>query len=146
MATGDKHKVVLYQTVASKLSDLAVVNGQIILTTDTKTIYYDINGLRLPYNIIQTYATEADRSSVLAPIEGYYYVQDTNVLWNYQNGAWHQLTPNNLNPIVLLDSTDDFPEAGSEMSVYVTHNATYRWIASTKTYEVVSNKTAWEGL
>ena len=48
--------VKFYTTVASKLSQLEVRNGNLIFTSDTKQIYLDIHGNRLGYNCIQVFA------------------------------------------------------------------------------------------
>lgn len=45
-------KVKFYSTVASKLADLPVVDGQMIFVTDTKKFYLDTGGLRLEYSDI----------------------------------------------------------------------------------------------
>ncbi len=79
-------------TVKSKLSDLAIEDGQLIFIRDKKEIAFDFGGNRKVYKQIEELATEAERTSLLAPVTGfYYYVVDPGVLWTYQDG-WLQLT------------------------------------------------------
>lgn len=79
-------------TVKSKLSDLALKDGQLIFVQDKQEIALDFGGKRKIYKQIEELATEADRTSMLAPVTGsYYFVIETSVLWTYQDG-WVQIT------------------------------------------------------
>lgn len=133
--------VKFYYTVNSKLAELPIVDGQVIFVSDTKKFYLDMNGLRLGYSDIQVLATDNDRTSMLAPVEGFYFVDDTNVLWRYK-GGWKQVTPDNVTPIVFAEF-EDFPPTGKENTLYVTNDATYRWDTLTSQYICIANKTAW---
>lgn len=135
-------KVKFYSTVASKLADLPVVDGQMIFVTDTKKFYLDMGGLRLGYSDIQILPSESDRTGLLAPTEGFYFVDDTNVMWRYKNG-WHQITPSNAQPFV-YGEFDSFPEVGKENTLYATEDATYVWDTITSSYICIANKTEWK--
>lgn len=137
--------VKFYTTVASKLSQLEVRNGNLIFTSDTKQIYLDIHGNRLGYNCIQVFATDTERSALLAPIEGFYFVEETGVMWRYKE-KWVQISPDNLNEITFGTSVDDFPKTGNDKILYVTDDATYKWDRITKSYMVIANKTEWKTL
>lgn len=79
-------------TVKSKLSDLAMKDGQLIFVRDKQEIALDYDGNRKIYKQIEELATESDRTSILAPVTGrYYFVVETSVLWTYQDG-WVQIT------------------------------------------------------
>lgn len=79
-------------TVKSKLSDLAIKDGQLIFIRDKQEIALDYDGNRKIYKQIEELATESDRTSILAPVTGrYYFVVETSVLWTYQDG-WVQIT------------------------------------------------------
>lgn len=135
-------KVKFYSTVASKLADLPVVDGQMIFVTDTKKFYLDTGGLRLEYSDIQVLPSDSDRIGILAPVEGFYFVDDTNVMWRYKNG-WHQITPSNIQPFV-YGEFDTFPKVGKENTLYATDNATYVWNIITGSYICIANKTEWK--
>ena len=75
-------------TVNSNLPNLSVTNGQIIFVRDSRKLYFDYDDKRVAYGPIIDLATEAERSSILAPITGsFYYVVETNALWTYR-GSW----------------------------------------------------------
>lgn len=94
-------------TVKSRLSDLTVQDGQLIFIQDKKEIAFDFGGNRKVYKQIEELATEAERTSLLAPVTGfYYYVVDSGVLWTYQDG-WLQLTT--------VEATDEDIEALFEL-------------------------------
>ena len=136
--------VKFYHTVDSKLAQLPVRDGNLVFVTDTKRMYLDIKGNRLPYVDIQVLSEETDRTSILAPTEGFYYVEETNVLWRYK-GSWKQVTPNNMTPLFFGDY-DSFPEIGNSGTLYVSDNATYKWDSIKSQYVCVANKTEWNYL
>lgn len=79
-------------TVKSKLSNLAVKDGQLVFVQDKNEIAFDFGGSRKVYKQIEELATDDERASLLAPVNGfYYYVVDPGVLWTYQDG-WIQLS------------------------------------------------------
>lgn len=136
--------VKFYHTTQSKLAQLPVSDGNLIFVTDTKKMYLDINGNRLGYQDIQVLPTETDRTSILAPIEGFYYVEETNILWRYKEG-WKKVTPDNLSPL-FFGAYEDFSPTGKSNVLYISDDATYKWDSLTSTYICVSNKTEWKEL
>lgn len=93
----------VYATVESKLDDFAQKDGQLIFVKDKQMIALDLDGKRKVYNQIEELATEAARTSLLAPVSGrYYFVMDPPVLWRYQEGGWVQITtpPENLEAVL----------------------------------------------
>lgn len=135
-------KVKFYYTVASKLADLPIVDGRVIFVSDTRSFYLDMKGVRLEYRDIQVLPSESDRTSILAPVEGFYFVDDTNVMWRYKNG-WHQITPSNITPFV-YGELESFPSPGKENTLYATQDATYVWDNITQSYLCIANKTEWK--
>lgn len=115
-------------TIDSKLSQLGIENGQLIFTTDTRTIYLDLNGVRTEYNQIVVLFNENQRLSLLSPIEGlFYFVKETNVLWRYDgNYQWVQLTSPPKENIIFLNYVD-LPSQGQEQVLYITEKTTYQW-------------------
>ena len=130
-----------YYTTETKLQDLAIRNGQIIFTSDTKTIYLDMKNRRHSYSTIQSFASDEERISMTAPAEGYYFVESTNVLWRYKK-TWLQITPSNLNPVLFFGNRTELPLAGVENTLYCTDSAIYTWKQSS--YQMVADKTEWE--
>ena len=133
-----------YSTTNSKLSQLPVSDGNLIFVKDTHTIYLDLNGNRLAYRDIVVLPKETDRTSILAPIEGFYYVEETDIFWRYKEG-WKQITPDNINPLFFGDY-EDFPPTGKDNVLYISGEATYKWDSLTSTYICIANKTEWKSL
>lgn len=137
--------VKVYTTVAAKLSQLAVSDGQLIFVSDTRRIYLDFNGYRIGYDTFRVFDTDQDRLQWLAPVEGFYFVRSTGVLWNYE-GSWKQLTPSNLEQVVIGESASNFPTEGDPKTLYAANSGVYRWDASSNQYGLVANKLEWGDL
>lgn len=115
-------------TTDSKLKSLQVQNGQLIFVHDKHQIYMDIDHKRTLYEQITTINSEVERSNILAPIDGFYFVLDTAILWRY-SGKWIQITSQPAKHIISEESYLNFPSIGNENQIYIdtTDNATYRW-------------------
>lgn len=75
----------IYKLTAYDLKCTKIVNGNYYVTTDTKQVYTDTNGVRLPLVVIMI-STERERLNNVAPHNNYkYYVWETNTLWTYNN-------------------------------------------------------------
>ena len=127
-------------TVGSKLSDLAIKNGQLIFVQDKRKIALDLGGKRTFYNRIEELATEEARTSLLAPVAGlFYFVIETAVLWTYQDG-WVQITTP---PKEVVFFGTELPELGVTKMLYVNTSAREIsvWDVATSKYVVVADKT-----
>lgn len=130
----------IYSTVGSKVSDLAINNGQLIFVRDKKKIALDFDGKRTFYNQIEELVTDSARKSMLAPVTGsYYFVIETGVLWTFQNG-WVQITTP---PQEIVHIGANLPEAGSDKTLYVdTANCKISvWSNVSGNYITVADKT-----
>ena len=128
-------------TIGSKLSDLAIQNGQLIFVQDKHKIALDYNGKRVFYNQIEELESELARQTLLAPISGqYYFVIDTAVFWTYRDGKWIQITSR---PEEIVFIGADLPELGVQKTLYVdtTNEQIAVWNDSGAAYQVVSDKT-----
>lgn len=84
-------------TTNSKLSNLPIKDGQLIFVHDSKKIALDYKNVRTVYEQIQVLEKESNRTELIAPINSFYFVAETSILWKYHNGQWIQLT-NCVNP------------------------------------------------
>jgi len=132
----------LYCTTSSRLPDLAVSNGNMIFVSDMQTLYLDFNGSRIPYNGVKTFLTEGERIGLLSPAEGWYYVEETSVVWRYKDKIWTQITPSDIEPIY-FGGESTFPREGVPNKLYVAEDCIYKWDSTTQKYVVVANSTAW---
>lgn len=103
-------------TVAARLPDLSIKDGQLIFVKDIKKIALDLGGKRTFYNEIEVFESDQDRQDLSAPINGcFYFVVKTAVLWFYQD-KWIQLTTP---PEQILFIGTELPELGVENKLYV---------------------------
>ena len=80
-------KIVFKSTTASKLSELPIVDGQLIFVKDTHSILLDNDSKRIKYEQIIILQEDTERTSILAPITNlFYFVEETNCLWKYKDG------------------------------------------------------------
>lgn len=138
--TSTKPVLAVYATVGSRLSNLAISDGQMIFVRDKHKIALDFGGKRVFYNQIEELATEQERLSLLAPVTGsYYFVIDTAVLWTYHDG-WVQITTPPRD-IVFIGTV--LPELGSANTLYVdtANREVSVWDETSGAYIVVADKT-----
>lgn len=129
-------------TQGSKLSDIAIENGQLIFVQDKRKIALDFDGKRVFYNDIRELTTEASRISLLAPVSGaFYFVVETAVLWTYRDGGWVRITTP---PGEIVCIGASLPDIGSKDTLYVNNERREIsvWDASAEAYVVVADSTA----
>lgn len=115
-------------TTQAKLPQLEVVNGQLIFVEDTRRIYLDFHGLRTQYADFIYLSTEEQRKGLQYPLDAFYFVYETNLLWRYDSALekWMQVTDTPKEQIVFLD-TQDFPRVGDPSRIYISDKDIYRW-------------------
>ena len=138
----DKTKAILSlcATTSSKLSELTIKNGQLIFVQDLQRIAMDFNGKRKFYNQIEELQTDAERTSIEAPVNGlFYFVIETAVLWRYYN-EWIQVTTP---PDEIVCIGTEMPELGNPRTLYVDKEdrEISVWDEDTDKYITVSNYT-----
>jgi hypothetical protein len=110
-------------TTSAKLNKLPVEDGQIIFAPDMNTICLDMSGNRFYYQTIKTFETDEQRAATPFPIQGFYFVEETQVIWRWC-GKWIQITADP-NPIVGGETEEDFPEQGKKNSLYYTDDGIF---------------------
>lgn len=138
--TNNKTVLSVCATVASRLSDLVIKDGQLIFVKDKHRIALDFGGKRTFYNQIEEIATEDARKSLLAPLNGcYYFVIDTAVFWTYRDG-WVQITTP---PKEVVFIGAELPELGSSKTLYADtdRKEISVWDEASASYIVVADKT-----
>lgn len=77
--------------VESKAVDqlqIPIRDGQFIIVTDTHRLMYDDENNRIALGDVIDLNKESDRTAILAPINKFYFVKETGVLWRYNSGEW----------------------------------------------------------
>ena len=75
-------------TTGDRLSSLPQKDGQLIFVYDKKQVILDNHGVRTIYEQIQTLETEEERIRLDKPIESFYFIVETSMLWRYVKNEW----------------------------------------------------------
>lgn len=137
--TTPKTALSIYYTKEERLSKLPIKNGQLIFIGDKREIAFDFKDKREIYSNIQILDTEEERIKISSPLESFYFVEETAILWRYSSDKWKQLTTAPTERAVLSETYLNFPTVGSTLCIYIAtgENATYRWDAETLSYKCI---------
>ncbi|MBO7079695.1 MAG: hypothetical protein J6W64_07810 [Bacilli bacterium] len=126
-------------TTSDKVSQIAKAQGQLIFSTDNRVLYLDTGAdTRVDYNTIIVLVDEDFRQGIVSPIEGFYFVEETAILWRYNvSKGWEQLTSTPDERIYFYNSTSDFPVQGTTQALYVIPGSIYQWDSTFSTYKAV---------
>lgn len=125
-------------TKSSRLPELPIKNGQLIFIKDKQRIALDFGDTRIFYNQIDLIDTESDRLA-LDPVNGqFYFVIDSAILYQYQDG-WVAKTSK---PDDVLFVGTTLPDVGSNNTLYAdTSNKEISvWNEEESQYIIVANK------
>lgn len=127
----------LVATNSSRIRQLPIKNAQLIFIQDMGRIAFDFNNKRVFYNQIIELETDADRLLLEEPLDGYYFIIDTAILWHYKNG-WTQITEK---PQEIVFIGVEFPALGQANKIYVdkAEREISIWDEDTQQYIVVAN-------
>lgn len=132
-------------TTSDKISTIAKQKGQLIFSRDDRVIYLDTDtNTRTEYRSIISLINEEQRQSIISPVSGFYFVEETAVLWTYSiNKEWEQLTQTPDNRILFYSSISEFPAQGKEGILYNTLDNIYKWSSLQNTYIKIGSE-IWE--
>ncbi len=134
----------LIYTTAEKLNSLNLADGQIIYVPNDNIIALDMRGQRFIYKTIRTFATDAERLNAVFISPGFYYVEETNIIWRYTaNKIWRQITSPEKTPIIYGETKEVFPEIGEEGILFYTDNGIYNWKPQLNEYNLIANANTW---
>ena len=141
--TTKNNGLVLIATTSSRIRDLVIKDNQLIFVQDLGRIAFDFKGKRVFYNQIVELDTEAERLALENPLNGYYFVLNTAVLWHY-NDSWVQIT-DKPQEIVYIGTKENFPELGQANKIYAdvtsgSENISV-WSEELGCYVIVADKT-----
>lgn len=75
------------------LQQTAINNGSVYFIEDTKELFFDFDSQRVEVKDILTLDTDSERTSILfAPLNKFYFVLETGILWFYKDGTWYQVS------------------------------------------------------
>lgn len=141
MADVTKNVLSLIATSSSRIRELPVKNGQLVFIQDIGRIAFDYNNKRVYYNQIVELDTEAERQELVSPLNGYYFIIDSGVLWHYKNG-W---TPITSEPEEIVFIGVELPLLGQKNKIYANTTSGAEsisvWDEESDKYVVVADKT-----
>lgn len=77
------------------LQNAEITNGRVYFVHDTKELFYDFGSVRNEIKDILVLEKEAERTNILfAPLNKFYFVLETKILWMYKDGVWYQVSYN----------------------------------------------------
>lgn len=134
-----KNVLSIVATTSDRIKDLVIKNGQLVFIQDKGRIAFDFNDRRVFYNQIIELDTEYERSSLLSPLSGYYFIIETAILWFYDD-KWIQITTQ---PEEIVFIGTEIPSLGKQSTLYVdtTNKEISVWDKTTNAYIVVADKT-----
>lgn len=128
-------------TTSDKVKDLIIKNGQLIFVRDKGRVAFDFKDKRVFYNQITELDTEQERETLSAPVNGYYFVIETAVLWFYGD-EWVQITTP---PRDVVFIGVELPELGQAKTGTLYVNKAEKeisvWDEESNEYVVVADKT-----
>ena len=113
-------------TTSDRLGQLSVDYGQLIFVRDTRELYFDHQQGRISYAQIIILETEDQRANMRSPVNGFYFVKETGVIWRHDNG-WISIT-NPPSELIEFLPKDLFPQIGKENVLYIDGIKIYRWL------------------
>ena len=132
-------------TTSARLNDLPVENGQIIFVPDVSTIALDTHGQRSYFQTIRNFETDAERLAMAFPVQGFYWVEETQTLWRW-NSRWTSISASNRSAVIEGEKTTDFPQTGASNTLYYTDDGIYNWKNQSNKYNLIANANTWESI
>lgn len=127
-------------TTSDKIKDLSVISGQLIFSRDDRIIYLDTDK-RTSFQQITILKDEQARTKLI-PLDGFYFVEDTAILWRYTDQKWIQLTEKPKENLIFIDRAN-FPAVGKKGVLYCTSSDIYQWSLTDNDYIRMGSET-WE--
>jgi hypothetical protein len=118
IATNTSFAVV--NTNKATLQNSMVENGHIYFVQDTKELFYDYDTQRIQVTDILVLNKEADRTNILfTPLNKFYFVLETSVLWFYKDGNWYDVSKMGDDDAILslLEDKQDKLIAGDNITI-----------------------------
>lgn len=131
-------------TDSTKIKDIPVKKGQLIFSRDDRTIYLDSTE-RTSYQTFIILDTDEERQNLISPVNGFYFIEETKVLWRLLNNIWTQLNVSTKPTVVFIKEGEEKPTEPSTDVLYVQDGKIYQWSLEKNDYIIVSDVN-WESI
>lgn len=125
-------------TNSDKIKTLPLQRGQLIFSRDDRVIYLD-SDVRTEFTTFIVLDTEEERINLISPVNGFYFIEETKILWRHINKKWFPLNEKPKQSIVF----DNKPATGVENTLYIDNDKIYRWEPTQNKYIIVGD-IGWE--
>ena len=96
--------------------------------------------------LTKIYNKDSERLNEQSPHEGFYFVEETNIVWRWANNRWNQISPVNLEPVVYGATEEDFPSLGKNNTLYYTDEGIFNWKDVEQKYNLIANANRWDNI
>lgn len=79
----NSEKIFFIECNKSQLNSVTIIDGQLIYVKDNYELYWDNDNVRKQISDIIVLNTEEEKNDILAPLNKFYYVKDSNKLYYY---------------------------------------------------------------
>lgn len=118
--------ITYYLTDSAHINSIDVNLGNLLFSEDTKRIYFDGNLGRICYDSIIVFETDLDRFNYPNPMDGFYFVSETKVLWRYENDEWTSITEPPTNNVIFIPKSE-LPIPGEFATLYICDTEMFIW-------------------
>ena len=125
-------------TNSDKIKTLPLQQGQLIFSRDDRVIYLD-SDVRTEFTTFIVLDTEEERTNLISQVNGFYFIEETKILWRHINKEWFPLNEKPRQSIVF----DEKPTTGVKDTLYVVNDKIYRWEPTQNKYIIVGD-IGWE--
>ena len=135
-------KITYYLTNSEHISEIDVSVGNLLYCEDTKRIYLDGQNGRVCYDSIMVFELDSERELYQNPTEGFYFVEETHILWRYANDEWVEVTAPPSSNVVFIPKSE-LPAEGESEVLYVCDQEMFTWDADGNEYLSMNADSVW---
>lgn len=128
-------------TTGERVRKLPIVDNQLVFIHNRSKIAFDFKGKRTFYNQVEILSTEADRSSIENPVDGYYFCVDSAIFYEFVNGEWEVRVKPADDVVIIGDEYPTLGQLSGKLYVNKTEREIAIWDADNSEYFAVSNHT-----
>ncbi len=138
----DVTKITYYLTTSEYINTIDVALGNLIFCEDTKRVYFDGDNGRVSYDSLLVFETDADRHAYAHPMDGFYFVEETKIMWRYSNGEWTAITEPPTNNVIFIPKSE-LPTKGEFATLYICDTEMFIWSPTENKYIPMNADSIW---
>ena len=128
-------------TTGERVRELPISDGQLVFIHNRNRIAFDFKGKRTFYNQVEILSTESERTSIVSPMDGYYFCIDSAIFYEYANGEWSIKVKPADGAVIICDEYPELGQLTGKLYVNKTEREISIWDEERNEYFAVSNHT-----